>query len=62
MPDLATYQTHVDAIYATLRAAEKVTGPIAAMQAHHAALKAGLDTLAADNPGLVQPDDGDPKT
>lgn len=62
------YQAHVDAIYASLRVAEKAAATImdyamrSALTAHHTALKAGLDDLIADNPGLVQPDDGDPKT
>ena len=59
--DLAAYQAHVNAIYATLRAAEKA-GTSAELIAHHKALAAGFATLAADTPGLVQPDDGDPKT
>ena len=68
MPDLAKYQGHVNAIYAALRVAEKQAATIMdydmrqSLGALHTALKAGADDLIADNPGLVQPDDGDPKT
>jgi hypothetical protein len=62
MPDLVAYQSRIDVAYATLRAWEKITPPSPQKTAHHAALKAALDAVMADNPGLVQPDDGDPKT
>lgn len=59
MPNL--YQGHIDGIYATLRAWEKVAPRSPEMIAHHAALAAGFATLQEDNPDLVTPDDGDPK-